>query len=138
MTYHLVKDIFNHAFTQSSAAQIVGIGMIVVVLYLLRKVKTIEYDDIKCILYVYDPRVDSEIEIPVEKIDKILYSSLGFGNGSRSYLIIYRDNLNQRKKVRLFPTLLSNHIDTIISDTKLRNPGLVTRNWSVGWNELSD
>jgi hypothetical protein len=99
--------------------------------------KRIDYDDIKQILYVVDTKRQTEIEIPVEKIDKILYSAIG-GRGNKSYVIVYRDFHNHRQKVRLFPIPFDNSIDTIITDTKLQNPNLVTRNWSIGWNELFD
>jgi hypothetical protein len=39
--------------------------------------KIIEYDDLKCILYVLDWKRKTEIQIPIEKIDKILLSMFG-------------------------------------------------------------
>jgi hypothetical protein len=138
LTYRWGKDVVNQTFTQSSVALILGTLFLGALLYFLTKIKTIEYDDVKCILYILDSTGKFETEIPVERIDKILYSSVGFGNGSYSYLIIYRDLFNQKQKVRLFPIPFSNHIRTIITDTRLRNPDVITRSRSIGWNELSD
>jgi hypothetical protein len=107
------------------------------IFYFVSTRKRIDYDDIKQTLYVVDTKKDTEIEVPVENIDKILYSSFG-GRGTGSYVIVYRDFHNQQQRVRLFPIPFDNTIDTIKTDAKLKNPDLVTRNWSVGWNELFD
>lgn len=107
------------------------------ILYFVCTRKRIDYDDINQIVFVVDEKRQTETNIPVEKIDKVLYSSIG-GSGNKSYVIIYRDFHNQRQKVRLFPIPFDNSIDTIITDIKLKNPDLVTRNWSIGWNELLD
>ena len=102
--------------------------------YFFMTMKIIEYDNVKCILYVLDWRRKTETQIHVEKIDKILMSVVGASNGS--YVIVYRDEENREKKVRLFPIPLSGDIQIIKTDTKLRNPNVVIRNWSVGWNEF--
>jgi hypothetical protein len=138
LIYSWGSDIYNHSFGEKSIAHLIGTVALVGILYLLTKTKIIEYDDIKCILYIFNSKGKFENEIPVEKIDKILFSSLGFGRGSYSYVIVYRDVNSEQKKVRLFPIAFNNDIDTIITDTKLRNPEVVTRNWSFGWNEFFD
>lgn len=99
--------------------------------YFVNTRKRIDYDDIKQILYVVDTKNDTEIKVPVENIDKILYSSMG-GRGTGSYVIVYRDFHSQQQEVRLFPIPFDNTIETIITDAKSKNPNLVTRNWSVG------
>ncbi|HLX91002.1 MAG TPA: hypothetical protein VKR32_04935 [Puia sp.] len=104
--------------------------------YFVMTMNVIEYDDVKCVLYVMDWKRKTEIQIPVEKIDKILMSLLGARNGS--YVIVYRGEENQEKKIRLFPVPLSGDINTIITDTKLRNPNVIIRNWTIGWNEFFD
>lgn len=138
VVFNLIKDIHSDTFTQTSITKLTlaTIGLIGVFYFVITR-KRIDYDDIKQILYVVDLKKQTEIEIPVEHIDKILYSAIGarpFG----SYVIIYRDFQNQKQKLRLFPILFDNSIDTIKTDAKVKNPNLVTRNWSVGWNELFD
>ncbi len=136
---NLIKEIQNNSLNQKSITGLsLGTLALTGLLYFVSTRKRIDYDDIKQTLYVVDTKNQTEIEIPVEKIDKILFSSVGFGRGNYSYIIIYRDFHNQKQKVRLFPILFDNSIDTIKTDTKLKNPNLVTRNWSIGWNELFD
>jgi hypothetical protein len=138
IVFSTIREIGNDTFSQKSITGL-SLGTIVLtgLLVFVYTRKRIDYDDIKQILYVVDTKRQTEIEIPVEKIDKILYSAIG-GRGNKSYVIVYRDFHNQRQKVRLFPIPFDNSIDTIITDTKLQNPNLVTRNWSIGWNELFD
>jgi len=137
--FNLIKDINNDTFSPKLLVVLgFGILLLIGVHYFVRTRKIIEYDDIKHILYVYDPKGKVKTEISVERIDKILYSAVGLGRGSHSYVIIYRDFLNQKQKVRLFPIPFNNDIETIITDTKLKNPDLVTKNWSIGWNEFFD
>jgi len=129
---NLIINFNNGAFTSKS---IIGLTLGTLVLtgifYYVNTRKRIDYDDIKQILYIVDIKKKTETEIPVEKIDKILYSAIG-GRGQKSYIIAYRDFHNQKKEVRLFPILFDNSIETIIIDTKLKNPALITRRWSFG------
>jgi len=132
MPFNLIINFNNGAFTSKS---IIGLTLGTLVLtgifYYVNTRKRIDYDDIKQILYIVDIKKKTETEIPVEKIDKILYSAIG-GRGQKSYIIAYRDFHNQKKEVRLFPILFDNSIETIIIDTKLKNPALITRRWSFG------
>ncbi len=93
--------------------------------------RIIEYDDIQHILYVLDSKGTLIFEVPVEKIDKILFSSMGFDKLGSYYLIVFRDFHDQKQRVRFFTIPLRKDINTIIIDTKLKNPNLVTRNWSI-------
>ena len=114
---------------------------VIAFLFILRYLNSrnrIDYDDIKQVLYVVNEKENTEVEIPVDRIDKILYSAIGFSQGYRSYIIIYRDLTNQKNKIRLFPIYFDKSIETIKIDAKLKNPNLVTRNWTIGWNELFD
>jgi hypothetical protein len=104
--------------------------IILALLYFIQTRKQIDYDDIKQVLYLVDVRKQVEIEVPVERIDKILYSEIGI-RGKGSYIIVYRDFHNQTKKIRLFPILFDNSIDTIENDTKLKNPEVTTKNWDL-------
>ncbi len=117
------------------AVVIVIVGLL---LYLVFTRNRIDYDGANGILYSINARRKTEEAIPVEKVDKILYSMLGFGNGSYSWVIVYRDDKGERKKLRVFPVPFSNDIERVITDARLRNPNLITRRWSVGWNELFD
>lgn len=138
VVFNLIRDMYNETFTQTSIAGLTLTTIALIgIFYFVITSKRIDYDDIKQILYVVDLKKHIEIEIPVEHIDKILYSVVGsrpFG----SYVIIYRDLQNQEQKLRLFPILFDNSINTIKTDAKAKNPNLVTRNWSIGWNELFD
>lgn len=138
IVFNLVRELRNDAINQKSITGLsLGTIALTAIFYFVNTRKRIDYDDIKQALYVVDTKSHSEIEIPVERIDKILYSSFG-GRSNKSYIIVYRDLYGQSQKVRLFPIPFDNSIDTIITDAKLKNPDLVTRNWSIGWNELFD
>ena len=138
IVFNLVRDLRSDTINQKSIAILTLVTIALTsILYFVSTRKRIDYDDIKQTLYVVDTKKQTEVEIPVENIDKILYSAVG-GRGTGSYVIIYRDFHNQQQKVRLFPIPFDNSIDTIKTDAQLKNPDLVTRNWSVGWNELFD
>jgi hypothetical protein len=138
VVFNLVREIRNDTINQKSITGLtLGAVALTAVFYFVSTRKRVDYDDIKQVLYIVDTKKQTEIEVPVEKVDKILYSAIG-GRGNNSYVIVYRDIYNQRQKVRLFSIPFDNSVDTIITDAKLKNPDLVTRNWSIGWNELSD
>ena len=102
------------------------------ILYYLHTRKIVEYDDIEHVLYVLNPKKTLVYEIPVAQIEKILYSSFGFDRLGHSYIIIFRDFHNQRRKIQIHTIPFRNDIKTIIIDTKQENPNLITRNWSIG------
>jgi len=135
---HLVNGILNHSVTGTNiASQGLIIIILTLVFYYVSTRKRIDYDEVKQIMYIVDTKNQTETAIPVEKIDKILFSALG-GNTSNSYVIVYRDFQNVKQKVRLFTIMFNHSIDTIKTDAALKNPHLVIRNWSVGINELFD
>jgi len=137
IAFNLVREWRNNSLSTNEAMPLVfAVLMLVAVFYFVKTRKIIEYDDIKQVLYVADPNGQPETEIPVENISNILCSTLNLGG--RSYIIIYKDSQYQTQKVRLFPIPFSNDINTIITDTKLKNPGVVIRRWSFGINELFD
>ena len=138
LLFDLIPDIVTGTSNPMSIwTRVFGILPLLGILYYFSTRKRIDYDDINQILYIVDIKNQLETSIPVENIDKILYSSIG-GISGYSYLIIYRDFQNQKQNVRLFPIPYDRTIETIKMDAKLKNPNLVTRNWSVGWNELFD
>lgn len=138
LIYSWSSDFYNQVLSQKTAVHFLGTLLLLGIFIFLSTAKRIEYDNVECKLYVFHFRGQLVDEIPVEKIDKILYSAIGLGRGLYSYVFVYKDIHGQRKKARLFPIPFSNYIDTIITDTKLRNPNVVTRNWSLGINELFD
>lgn len=139
IVFNIIRDTRNNSFNQKSIIGLtLGTIALTGLLYFVTTRKRIDYDDVKQTLYVVDRKSQTETEIPVEKIDKILYSAVGFGKGNYSYVIVYRDFHNQTQKVRLFPIFFDNSIETIKTDARLKNPNLITRNWSIGWNELAD
>ena len=58
--------------------------------YFINTRKRIDYDDISQTLFIVDTKNQNEIEVPVEKIDKIYLSAFN-GLGNSSYIIVYRD-----------------------------------------------
>lgn len=129
----LIKDIANNRLDYFT---LIGFGFTVLtcalILYYLKRIKRIDYDDIKHIIYIVDERNQTEVEVPVERIDKIQYSSIGVSSDS-SFVIFYRDIHGRQQKFRLFPILFDNSIKTIIIDTKIKNPEVVVREWSFFW-----
>lgn len=137
IAFDVIRNIVNDSISPNSFIGLtLGKLALAGIFYFIRTRKKIDYDDIKQILYVVDKRRLTEFEIPVENIDKILYSAMGFGQGNYSYIIVYRDFHNQIQKIRISPIPFDKSINTIITDTKLKNPKLVTRNWSTGWDEF--
>lgn len=136
--YNLIVLFRNNTFTSMPVAGLTfGLLILAGIYYYITTRKQIDYDDINQILYIVDTKRKTETAITVEKIDEILYSVVGV-QWQSSYIIVYRDYHNQRQKARLFPIPFDSSIDTIIADAKLKNPDLVTRKWSFGWNELFD
>ncbi len=129
-------SISNNAIA-SETIFLLGVELLVAValFYFIRTRKQIDYDDIAQILYLVDKNNLAETQIPVERLDKILYSGIGL-QSKGSYVIFYRDSYNQLAKFHLFPILFDNSIATIIADTKFKNPNLITRTWSLGWLNL--
>ncbi len=131
IVFNLIRELRNDNINQKSVIGLsLGIIALTAIFYFVSTRKRIDYDDIKQALYVVDKKNQSEIEIPVERIDKILYSSF-VGGGNKSYLIVYTDVDGERKKLTLFPIPFDNSMETIIMDAKLKNPDLVTRNWRI-------
>lgn len=133
---NLVREVRSDTFNQKAIIGLtLGTIALTAIFYFISTRKRIDYDDIKQTLYIVDTKTQTEIEVPVEKIDKIYLSAFG-GRGNSSYVIVYRDFHNQQQKVRLFPILFDNSIKTIKTDTELKNPSVIIRNWTFGWNEL--
>jgi hypothetical protein len=91
------------------------------IFYFVSTRKRIDYDDVKQALYIVNSKTQTEIEIPVERIDEIYRSAFGI-RFNASYVIIYRDAGNQQQKIRLFPIPFDNSINTITADTRLKSP----------------
>jgi hypothetical protein len=121
---------FHRINSGTISSLVLAIVLGAVVWYFFMTMKIIEYDDVKCILYVMDWKRKTEIQIPVEKIDKILFSMWGERNSS--YVIVYRGKENLQQRVRLFPIPMSGDIQRIKKDTKSKNPNVVIDSWSIG------
>ena len=136
VVFSLVKEARNETinYIYMAGLAIAGLSLAGIFYYISTR-KRIDYDDIKQKLYIVDEKMQTEIEVPVENIDKILISAFGPG-GDTSYVIVYRDFNNQQNKIRLYPIFHDNSIKTIKSDTKHKNPNVIIRNWSIGWNEF--
>lgn len=135
ITFNIIRALKEHTLSLT-VLPLVFAGLLLTWIYFyVNNLKQIDYDDIKQTLYIVDTKKQTEIEVPVEKIDKIYLSAFG-GRGNSSYVIVYRDFHNQQQKVRLFPILFDNSISIIKTDTELKNPDVVIQNWTFGWNEL--
>jgi hypothetical protein len=135
VVFNIVRELTDNSFSVNIFPFLFAGIVLAVIYFYINNLKQIDYDDIKQTLYVVDSKAQTEIEVPVEKIDKIYLSAFG-GRGNSSYVIVYRDFHNQQQKVRLFPILFDDSIKTIKTDTELKNPNVVIRNWSFGWNEI--
>jgi len=78
------------------------------------------------------------MEIPLENIQSIKYSVIGFGRAGYSYKIKYLDAVNEMKSVIIFPKVFSNPISKFIKCVEKHNPRVRVSNWSFGINELFD
>lgn len=137
IVFNVIRDLRNDNLNQKSIfGYSVGSVALLGIIYFVSTRKRIDYDDIKQCLYIVDTKNETETEIPVEQIDRIQLSAIG--RGKSSYIITYRDFHNQSQKLRLFTIPFDNSIDTIMTDAKLKNPNVVTRNWTFGWNEFLD
>jgi hypothetical protein len=136
---NLINDILNRSITIRSGIILTtaSIAITTSIFYFSTR-NTIEYDDTNKVLYVVNSRNQPESQIPLKNIDKILFSIIGLGRGSYSYIIIYNDHKHSKQSIRLFPTPLSKDIDKIINDTKVENPNVIIRNRSLGVNEFFD
>ena len=76
------------------------------------------------------------IEIPLEKVQYINFSVIGFGQGGYSYKIKYCDSENKIKSVRIFPGILSSSVSKFINLVQKQNPDVKVSNWSFGLNEF--
>ena len=133
---NFVRKIRSDTFNQKA---IIGLTLGTIALTgifcFISTIKRIEYDDIKQTLYIVDTKTQKEIEVPVQNIDEIYLSAFG-GRENSSYVIVYRDFQQQQQKVRFFPIPFDDLIKTIRADMELKNPNVVIRNWTFGWNEL--
>ncbi len=136
-SFFFYVNIYDHTLTLSTGSgMLAGIIALGVVYYFVNRSNIIEYDDIKQVLYVLDHKHENEIEIPLEKIEKIYLSMAGDFFVKYSYVIVYRDAHDNRNKQRLHPIFMNHCVDDMIRDAKLKNPDLVVKKWSFGWNEL--
>ena len=135
---NVVREFRSDTFNQKA---IIGLTLGAIALggifYYISTRRRIDYDEFKQTLYIVDTKAQTEIEVPVENIDKIYLSAFG-RRGSYSYVIVYRDFDNQQQKVRLFTIPFDNSIKTIKTDAELKNPNVKIHNWTFGWNELFD
>ena len=122
------------SFTQKLVILSISTSILGGILYLIEKRNVIELDDEN--LYVFDRQSKEKFEILLERVDKILYSIIGFKTGS--YRIIYRDNNSKIKTLRIFLRVTRSDIDTIIQKTKKKNPNIEVCHWTFGLNEFFD
>lgn len=130
--FNIVRDLRNDNLNQKSiVGYTVGTAALLGMFYFVSTRKRIDYDDISQCLYIVDTKNETETEIPIEQIDEIQLSAVG--RGKSCYIITYRDFHNENQKVWLFTIPFDNSINTIMTDTKYKNPNVVIRNWSFGW-----
>lgn len=138
MTLAVANDFLHREFSSTTAGLLLAMLLAILLIRFLVTRPKIDYDFAEHILYIAAQKGQLEQEVPVKQIDKILFSIFGFGRGSQSYVIKYRDQSGSEQKIRLFTRMFDNSVTTLIKDTKAENHNLVTRNWSFGFNELFD
>ena len=129
------EDLFD--FNKKLISLLVITVLFGVFLYLIEQRNVIEFDGKN--LYVSNKMKKQEIKIPLEKIDKLLFSVIGLNShsySSYSYRIIYRDDNSKIKRIRLYPRIGRDDISEIIRQTKIKNPNVEVCNWSFGLNEI--
>ena len=93
---NFIREIQSDTYNQKSIIGLtLGTIALSTIFYFINTRKRIDYDDIKQVLYIVDTKTQTEIEIPVENVDKIYLSAWG-GRGNSSYVIVYRDFDNQQ------------------------------------------
>lgn len=127
IVFNIVRELKDNSLSLNILPFLFAGIVLTVIYFYINNLKQIEYDDIKQTVYIVDNKAQTEIEVPVNKIDKIYLSAFG-GRGNSSYVIVFRDFHNHQQKVRLFPILFDNSIQTIKTDAKLKNPNVVIRN----------
>ena len=91
IVFNVVRDIRNDTITSNSITGLtLGTLVLAGIFYFIRTRKQIDYDDVKQVLHVVDKQKITGFEIPVENIDKIMYSAIGFWRGYYSYIIVYK------------------------------------------------
>lgn len=133
-----LNSIIHHEFDGSASGMLVFILVSLLLMGYLFTRKRVVYDFAQCVLYVSGRDGQNETAIPVQRIEKILFSLFAIGRGSSSYIIVYRDENDQQQKFRLFTRTCDDAVNTLMKDAKAANPDLVCRNWSVGINEFFD
>ena len=112
---------------------IFSIIAILLLLYYLFRRPDIYYDN-KSFYIIKGTRLN--VEIPLENIQSIKYSVIGFGRACYSYKVKYLDAVNEMKSVRIFPKVFSDPISKFIKCVEKHNPRVRVSNWSIGINEL--
>jgi len=131
LVFNLTIRIINNTLTAPIlVAATIAIIIFSLLLFYLNTRKVVEYDDVKQVLYILSSKDILEFEVPVEKINEIVLSTIGFDRLGYSYVIIFNDFQNQKQKIRFFTIPFHRDIDTLIADTKYKNPNLIARPWS--------
>lgn len=135
----ILNGILNHTIEKGIffIYLIAIVGLLFVLNYLNTR-RNVYYDHLQKMIIIESKKGIVLFEIPIDRIDKILYSAIGFGNGSRSYVIVYYDSENVQRRIRIFPKVFDNSMEQIKFDTKSVNPEVKIRNWTFGVNELFD
>ena len=80
---------------------------------------------------------DNEVKIPLENIQSIKLSALGYQYAG-SWVVKYFENNSEVKTIRIFPSIFSNPFSKFIKSVKIKKPDISIRNWTFGINELFD
>ena len=81
---------------------------------------------------------DSEVKIPLENVQSIKLSALGFQKNGGSWLVKYFTDNCEVKTIRIFTSIFSNPFSKFINLAKSKNPAISIRNWTFGINEFFD
>ena len=113
----------------------IGCVVLLTILYYLFSRPTVYYNERKMFI---KKNKDYEIEIPLENIESIKLSIIGFSKNGGSWLVKYYSENSKLTSIRIYPSILSNSFSGFINSAKSKNPKIKVRNWTAGINELFD
>lgn len=135
-----IQRLYEQKFTEKDLIILVILALVFgSFFFYISTLKTIDFN-FNDRLFIID-RKHNEEQVLIEKIDKIIYSAIGlsyFNGWSYSYRIVYTDQLGKIRRIRIFPKNFHDDIETLIKLTKLKNPNVKIRNWSMGIQEFYD
>jgi len=130
----LLSD-FNRTETGFPTGHLISIPCLIGLLWLLFTRPAVYYNE--DFMFIKKGK-DKEAKIPLENIQSIKLSALGFQRNGGSWLVKYFDDNSELKTIRIFPSIFSNPFSKFIKSVKSKKPNISIRNWTFGINEVFD